>query len=820
MNDYNYYPHEKKLIHIIDYLFNENSIFYITGDSGCGKSFTLKSYLSDNYSGYLFLYFAGDYLHNDKDYYPFLAGLSSKTVENNSKNLQKGLIELTKDIPFIPNISTYIAESFVNKTNSFMLNPIEQEIFSKIYFLIRNRKVIFFLDDLHWWDKRSIQLLDIIIRQIDFSNLQNNLKLFLGITPNQSTIHKQYIDNIISNMDIKHIEFPTLKFQEFKSIINVYLHLDDSSEKQLNILYNLINNHMKVLAEVIKELKRGKSILAFENESGKEYLNELLESRLNEYGATGQLISKVLEYASIIGLSFSYFELEKITRINSKEFKSIISHAKELELIESTSEKDIASFAHQIIRELFESRMKSNDMEYLYYLTIEQCISQIKPSEFLRRARYLVKAGELERAANLYVLDSLQQLRNYNEISSENKVEAAPLISEELLWYLEHMKEAYRFHNEKDYEAAIEELNLIEEFYSPSLIAEKHLLESFCYTKSLDKNIREKSLECIKQFDSLEAVDGEIEIYERIQNRLVSIYAHLGRLKEASDAEDRLMQSLRFRYQYDENARIRLNIVRRTYNIVHDCKASKVFMKKAVDYFGVYDAVSIPNNLKHYYISLVNYSSILTLNGMFREGNEYMKKALELETNFKEFVFPRQQILYNNFLVNSYLCDEMELSECIESLKGIISKLPLIAERLTYTSNLSVFFALDNKVDEAKKILLDEIKAQNVEHDVEGFYKFRSYTNLAIYQYLLGEKNNAIERLSMIENIISTLNNSIYYQKHHEIITQIIYSFQNISPKDWWTCVHSIMPTFKTDAWKFFGAGYVLASLFNWDTEN
>ena len=197
-----------------------------------------------------------------------------------------------------------------------------------------------------------------------------------------------------------------------------------------------------------------------------------------------------------------------------------------------------------------------------------------------------------------------------------------------------------------------------------------------------------------------------------------------------------------------------------------------------------------------------------------------MKKALELETNFKEFVFPRQQILYNNFLVNSYLCDEMELSECIESLKGIISKLPLIAERLTYTSNLSVFFALDNKVDEAKKILLDEIKAQNVEHDVEGFYKFRSYTNLAIYQYLLGEKNNAIERLSMIENIISTLNNSIYYQKHHEIITQIIYSFQNISPKDWWTCVHSIMPTFKTDAWKFFGAGYVLASLFNWDTEN
>ena len=650
MENNSYYPHEERMVRTIDYFFYENAIFYITGMSGCGKSFTLKKYFSDTHKDYLFLYFMGDYLHNDKDYNPFFIGLSSKRLENKNEILRKGVIELAKDIPNASNISTYIVENLMNSNVDLFLNQTEQEIVSKIQFLIKKGKAILFFDDLHWWDKRSIQLIDIIIQNIDFSDLKYDLKVFFTVTPNQSSDHIQYVKKIIAKTNAKHLEFPVLKYEEFRVLIGMYLQSNEGSEKQMNILFNLINNHMKVLSEILKELKKGKSVLSFENETGKDYLKKLLEERLKEYGATGELISKVLEYASIIGISFSYYELEKITRLNSNEFKNIILHAKKMELIENTSEKDIASFAHQIIRELFEARLKSNNLEYTYCQTIEQCISKIKPAEFLRRARYLVKAGELEKASILYLLDFLQQIRHFNEVSSETELEAAPLFSEDLCWYFEHMRKAYICHNRKDYEIALEELELIEEFYPPALIAEKCLLQSFCYTKSLDKNIRKKSLECIRRFETLSAVDNEIEVYERIQNRLMSVYAHLGRIKEAADAEYRLMQNLRLRYQYDENARTRLNIARRAYNIVHDCKTSKTFMKKAVEYFSPNDSTSVPFNLKHYYISLVNYSSILTVNGMFEEGNKYMRKALELESNFKEFVFPRQQILYNNLI--------------------------------------------------------------------------------------------------------------------------------------------------------------------------
>ena len=40
MKALNYYPHEEKMNNLIDYFFYDNSIFYITGNSGCGKSYT------------------------------------------------------------------------------------------------------------------------------------------------------------------------------------------------------------------------------------------------------------------------------------------------------------------------------------------------------------------------------------------------------------------------------------------------------------------------------------------------------------------------------------------------------------------------------------------------------------------------------------------------------------------------------------------------------------------------------------------------------------------------------------------------------------
>ena len=100
-------------------------------------------------------------------------------------------------------------------------------LISKIQFLIQQNNVILFLDDLHWWDKRSIQLLDIIIRQIDFSSLKNKLKIFFAVTPNQSTLNQQYLQNIIEKACAKHLEFPILEYADFKRILRIYLKPSD-----------------------------------------------------------------------------------------------------------------------------------------------------------------------------------------------------------------------------------------------------------------------------------------------------------------------------------------------------------------------------------------------------------------------------------------------------------------------------------------------------------------------------------------------------------------------------------------------------------------
>lgn len=201
-------------------------------------------------------------------------------------------------------------------------------------------------------------------------------------------------------------------------------------------------------------------------------------------------------------------------------------------------------------------------------------------------------------------------------------------------------------------------------------------------------------------------------------------------------------------------------------------------------------------------------------------GYEYLGKTMNLENDFKSFPFPRRQILYNNFVINSFLNNKLSIKKCIDALENLINELPVIAERLTYTSNLSVFIALNGEIEKAINVLLNEVKTQNVAYDIEGFYKFRSYTNLAIYYYLSGDKNTSIRYLSEVEDIIPHLNNSVYYQEHHNIIVTCINENVKISPFEWWNCVHTRKPEFKSTAWNFFGIGYILASLSNWDTEN
>lgn len=158
-------------------------------------------------------------------------------------------------------------------------------------------------------------------------------------------------------------------------------------------------------------------------------------------------------------------------------------------------------------------------------------------------------------------------------------------------------------------------------------------------------------------------------------------------------------------------------------------------------------------------------------------------------------------------------------SEAIDLYKNILSQLPgILAEKLFYTSNLNIMYSLDNKPDVALHILRQEAQKHNIEEDKEGIYRYRVETNCAIYEYLLGETEKAMEILSKQDFYLKRLINGSYFQKKKDVIVDIMGQSNSFGGYSWLLSVESKCPTYQGKPWRYFGKGYAFAALCDWGT--
>ena len=115
---------------------------------------------------------------------------------------------------------------------------------------------------------------------------------------------------------------------------------------------------MQVFFEVINEINNHSFDFNATYENNKQYLSTVLEKRLKEFGADSTQILKALEYASIIGITFSVYELRNITESTENEIKKIIADTSKLTITEQTETFDYIRFSHDIIREIFKTKVE------------------------------------------------------------------------------------------------------------------------------------------------------------------------------------------------------------------------------------------------------------------------------------------------------------------------------------------------------------------------------------------------------------------------------------------------------------------------------
>lgn len=171
---------------------------------------------------------------------------------------------------------------------------------------------------------------------------------FYNSSNNKPQLHDDLI-MAIKNLDgICSLDFPGLECKDFRDL-KILGYKNELSERECEILYSLINGHIRMLVDLINELNRNKLTLNTIEGKPKEVLTEILKRRLVDCGATGDQIKITLEYASLLGLTLSY-ELNQIMQIGNSSFQKIITRSNEMKLIEETGEKiNSLQFTHNIL---------------------------------------------------------------------------------------------------------------------------------------------------------------------------------------------------------------------------------------------------------------------------------------------------------------------------------------------------------------------------------------------------------------------------------------------------------------------------------------
>lgn len=704
----------------------------------------------------------------------------------------------------------------------------EQDIMCKLEYLSEQKDIFFVCDNINYWDEKSLKLLYLILqnRHTKYDFLSKSIFILL-YTSDKKSVNDNLICAIKNCVDKNgRIDFPELKYTEFKDAINILGYKRPLSEKECELLFSLINGHIRMLVELISELNQNRLTLNNAEGKPKEILTAILRQRLKDCGATGEQIKTTLEYASLLGLSFSTYELNEIMQMRSGLFQTIIERSNEMRLIERQSGKyNTLQFAHDIIHEIFQSQISENGPGY--YERIELCLKEIEPGQYIRRSKYAFKAGNINRATILAVLNIIKQIREDGVISEKELSKYKELFAKENSYfmyyeYIKSMKEGYDLYRQGAYEKALKKVLLIDKIYPVEFLAEKEILCSYCYTKKIEPGYRYTGLRRLKNFASLEKCNNERDLYERVLVRLTISEAHLGNINDARIAESEIICSLSNRVNHDEQAQMRFHILNRISNALYDCETAADKMKNAVEYFGTdFEKRGLWRNTKQYYLSQVNYAGVLCLIGKFKESYERNEKILSLCQRFPDYPFPRTNIFLNNYLISGYLAHQLTAEECAQSFKELVDSIDPCAERLFYVANFSIFLTLSGNVREGLFRLQQENEIQDIKEDTEKIYNYRIAFNSGVYQFLLNNKEEALNILTKLDEQMISLgpkDDAIYTEKR---VSQVLQYISNedfpVTPKQWEDILLQNSSEFQPTPWNYYGKGYAFTTVFNWD---
>lgn len=805
----------KKLVNDVS-AFTSEKVIMLLGKAGIGKSFVIEKLMqeiSEKYSCPI-CYIKGDQFCQDRDYYCIKRALTQLiTTYDKKKNLVDSIAKLGKAAPYIGELQEKIISDKLNqkeidqKRRNFFLNEDEQNIVYRLNYLFDKRRSLIICDNIQFFDKKSLELLHLFFSTDEsFFDFLAECQ-FIIIYTETSEKMDPILQNVFSSPEtVKHKMNP-INYEDMDTVLEEFGVKKKIHDKIKRILYKLSDGHLEVIKQIALQMNDQDQsfdleIKEFQSEG---ILEKLIEDKLTNLGASGEQISQLLEYASLIGSTFSNYELERITELNKQEFINAIKRSNDMELI--ITQKNFSNFSHDIIQLLFRNRANTNII--VYYERMRACIKELYPSEYKRRIEIELQLGNIQNAAILIVLSCAKQ--NY-ELPDENSnylqiLSLNPAIKE----FFDNIQLAFEKYTKNEYEKAIYILDSISEFLPIELLAERDILKSFSLTKLLNEKYRQQAISCLEEY-SLENLNNEGDLYLRVLLTLISSYSHIAEIEKAKKCEKEIWNYLQPRLIYDDNASTIMNVLKRKANSMHECIYAEKYIRDSVKYFSPLPNQSAPLNPIQYLMSLANHAGILIECSYFPESLSEISKAQKLIKSNIHIAFPRLHIVDNNYLIAIYLSDDNSKAKVLSAYKKLVD-LNQNADSIYIISNYSALLAVNGYIEEAYQILLE--KSSNLPQNREQFYELCINNNLLVLELFRQQFDSAQKRLDELSTHIDGIIDESYYRKKYQLFQQVINEQMCIPFEKIDTFLFDLCKNYQ-EAWKYWGRSFDYTSLYYW----
>lgn len=435
----------KELTHHLEgALIGQGNLLFIEGEAGIGKSRLIEEFKQKCVHSKEILFLSGRCSHRDRidPYLPFISALKEYIklkkdwrdiglkVEEAKKSKILSLTELS------PLLTLLIkdAEDIIPKADAQQLEwkiDVQQQksvmfdaISSLIVKIAEGKTLVLFIDDIHWADIATLQLLHYVARSTRHSPVlicctyrPEELREIEGKThPLTDVLRQMNREGLFKTITLERLDRSNV-FVMIKNILN----MKEIPENFVELLHRESGGNPFFVEEVLKSLIEEKIIDTANNDWNKDVdkieipatIRDVITKRISRLDEKS---ARILQYASVIGQQFDFDILQDATNIDRIELLDSLGKLIDNRMIYEDPLIEIGyKFDHAKIREVIYEAIGSR--RELIHKNVGNAIEKLNQSNVERviydLAYHFFHAGEFEKAANYAIKAGDKAIKTY-----------------------------------------------------------------------------------------------------------------------------------------------------------------------------------------------------------------------------------------------------------------------------------------------------------------------------------------------------------------------------------------------------------------------